>query len=143
MMALGKTKALFYRDIAIFLIRLLLLFGGIYLGYSTQIGILYGALIGNVIAAFISSFWNMHLLASHSKISIRDQLIVVIRPVVAVITMVVLVRWFGSVGVTDYWSSINKLALTIVLGAVIYVACLLYTSPSPRDQRGSRMPSSA
>ena len=24
-----------------------------------------------------------------------------------------------------------------------YNACLLYTSPSPRDQRGSRMPSSA
>ena len=24
-----------------------------------------------------------------------------------------------------------------------YSACLLYTSPSPRDQRGSRMPSSA
>ena len=33
------------------------------------------------------------------------------------------------------------------LGAAIFVsgdfACLLYTSPSPRDQRGSRMPSSA
>ena len=27
-------------------------------------------------------------------------------------------------------------------GADIYL-CLLYTSPSPRDQRGSRMPSSA
>ena len=25
----------------------------------------------------------------------------------------------------------------------ITMACLLYTSPSPRDQRGSRMPSSA
>ena len=24
-----------------------------------------------------------------------------------------------------------------------FSACLLYTSPSPRDQRGSRMPSSA
>ena len=24
-----------------------------------------------------------------------------------------------------------------------YMSCLLYTSPSPRDQRGSRMPSSA
>ena len=24
-----------------------------------------------------------------------------------------------------------------------YMVCLLYTSPSPRDQRGSRMPSSA
>ena len=28
----------------------------------------------------------------------------------------------------NYWESLN---------------CLLYTSPSPRDQRGSRMPSSA
>ena len=27
--------------------------------------------------------------------------------------------------------------------AVDYICCLLYTSPSPRDQRGSRMPSSA
>ena len=26
---------------------------------------------------------------------------------------------------------------------VVAVICLLYTSPSPRDQRGSRMPSSA
>ena len=26
---------------------------------------------------------------------------------------------------------------------MIYKSCLLYTSPSPRDQRGSRMPSSA
>ena len=25
----------------------------------------------------------------------------------------------------------------------LYESCLLYTSPSPRDQRGSRMPSSA
>ena len=25
----------------------------------------------------------------------------------------------------------------------LFDACLLYTSPSPRDQRGSRMPSSA
>ena len=25
----------------------------------------------------------------------------------------------------------------------VHYACLLYTSPSPRDQRGSRMPSSA
>ena len=30
-----------------------------------------------------------------------------------------------------------------VAGAVALETCLLYTSPSPRDQRGSRMPSSA
>ena len=28
-------------------------------------------------------------------------------------------------------------------GSPLYTHCLLYTSPSPRDQRGSRMPSSA
>ena len=28
-------------------------------------------------------------------------------------------------------------------GIAVLVGCLLYTSPSPRDQRGSRMPSSA
>ena len=32
-------------------------------------------------------------------------------------------------------------ALRIKMGIVVF--CLLYTSPSPRDQRGSRMPSSA
>ena len=31
----------------------------------------------------------------------------------------------------------------IALGNYEYIPCLLYTSPSPRDQRGSRMPSSA
>ena len=30
-----------------------------------------------------------------------------------------------------------------VVVVVVVVVCLLYTSPSPRDQRGSRMPSSA
>ena len=28
-------------------------------------------------------------------------------------------------------------------GRIVVIGCLLYTSPSPRDQRGSRMPSSA
>ena len=38
-----------------------------------------------------------------------------------------------------------RLLLPFVIGAIpaAYLACLLYTSPSPRDQRGSRMPSSA
>ena len=35
-------------------------------------------------------------------------------------------------------------ACTKMLGPVVEgTSCLLYTSPSPRDQRGSRMPSSA
>ena len=33
--------------------------------------------------------------------------------------------------------------LTVEQGDSLRSVCLLYTSPSPRDQRGSRMPSSA
>ena len=48
-----------------------------------------------------------------------------------------------------YWLLI--LFMFPLLGSVVYFfaiylpnsRCLLYTSPSPRDQRGSRMPSSA
>ena len=33
--------------------------------------------------------------------------------------------------------------MIMAYGTAFMMACLLYTSPSPRDQRGSRMPSSA
>ena len=36
---------------------------------------------------------------------------------------------------------LRKAGIRVVIGH--HVDCLLYTSPSPRDQRGSRMPSSA
>ena len=38
---------------------------------------------------------------------------------------------------------ISLAALLIAVIITLYIYCLLYTSPSPRDQRGSRMPSSA
>ena len=47
-------------------------------------------------------------------------------------------RYFGIGGADQ----INKVTVLFADGAVVEV-CLLYTSPSPRDQRGSRMPSSA
>ena len=39
--------------------------------------------------------------------------------------------------------SIPILGATFAITALLFWNCLLYTSPSPRDQRGSRMPSSA
>ena len=51
---------------------------------------------------------------------------VVLWPVVFIMTDVIN-EYFGSRGVR----------------LLSYMTCLLYTSPSPRDQRGSRMPSSA
>ena len=50
----------------------------------------------------------------------------------------------------DLWGLINPMGhkgITIsamsALDVALWDVCLLYTSPSPRDQRGSRMPSSA
>ena len=51
----------------------------------------------------------------------------------------------GYVYTVDAKDSVQE-ALAVRAGRIVYVgdnACLLYTSPSPRDQRGSRMPSSA
>ena len=43
----------------------------------------------------------------------------------------------------DVYGKDNLFAITISIGDGKVCYCLLYTSPSPRDQRGSRMPSSA
>ena len=47
------------------------------------------------------------------------------------------------------WFTVNILISFVAItgGSLVIISqsrhCLLYTSPSPRDQRGSRMPSSA
>ena len=45
-------------------------------------------------------------------------------------------------GITFWTEAIQYLLRTYATAAAMW-DCLLYTSPSPRDQRGSRMPSSA
>ena len=55
--------------------------------------------------------------------------------------------WKGDTKVIARWEWLEKVGLLIPgeegYTPGIYNDCLLYTSPSPRDQRGSRMPSSA
>ena len=48
------------------------------------------------------------------------------------------VQWLRSVAATPPLPDANEVAAVL-----LDLTCLLYTSPSPRDQRGSRMPSSA
>ena len=48
-------------------------------------------------------------------------------------------RFAGRRGLEDHWFFLDDAEQKLQL---VY-SCLLYTSPSPRDQRGSRMPSSA
>ena len=43
----------------------------------------------------------------------------------------------------DALGSVDSLVQDAVAAGAMVITCLLYTSPSPRDQRGSRMPSSA
>ena len=45
--------------------------------------------------------------------------------------------------VIDIVMQLPRVDNPVVYDAILNIACLLYTSPSPRDQRGSRMPSSA
>ena len=68
----------------------------------------------------------------------------------AVANLVDVIRQAGLGFANDKWqivASSPKIAEAIAVKArKLYVplkVCLLYTSPSPRDQRGSRMPSSA
>ena len=43
----------------------------------------------------------------------------------------------------NHVARISELVESGFYDGIIFHSCLLYTSPSPRDQRGSRMPSSA
>ena len=47
----------------------------------------------------------------------------------------------GTIGHVDHGKTTLTAAITKYFGD--FQACLLYTSPSPRDKRQSRMPSSA
>ena len=49
----------------------------------------------------------------------------------------------GGAPILDILSRILKLPTAYIVIQSYSGNCLLYTSPSPRDQRGSRMPSSA
>ena len=48
-----------------------------------------------------------------------------------------------KLGGISYLKSLFMLACLIAPAVIMYLICLLYTSPSPRDMRRSRMPSSA
>ena len=56
--------------------------------------------------------------------------------------MVLILGFFIAVAVNSIPSVLRGPAIFLSLLPLI-ITCLLYTSPSPRDQRGSRMPSSA
>ena len=72
------------------------------------------------------------------------------RTFMALITVLISIIWlFQSIRllefVVDKGASVGEFFAMSVASMPLWlmITCLLYTSPSPRDQRGSRMPSSA
>ena len=51
--------------------------------------------------------------------------------------------WLGGYGTLNFFHHDSDGISPLASDEHLKLACLLYTSPSPRDQRGSRMPSSA
>ena len=65
-------------------------------------------------------------------------------PVMAALLIQALYNVVDSLFIGKYDPAGNGLnALSVIYTMQLIIICLLYTSPSPRDQRGSRMPSSA
>ena len=67
------------------------------------------------------------------------------RPPFALLVYAIAAIVAVSIGVLLFanLSEAGEVELEGVASAAAVLPCLLYTSPSPRDQRGSRMPSSA
>ena len=74
--------------------------------------------------ATFTEFWPYYL-QEHRRASTRGwHYVGTILAILTLLGIVILQKW-------------------VFLPLPIFCGCLLYTSPSPRDQRGSRMPSSA
>ena len=63
-------------------------------------------------------------------------------PVLLLLSIGWFVRHIGMIGDT-FIREANTLVYNIAFPVMLFYACLLYTSPSPRDGLLSRMPSSA
>ena len=88
------------------------------------------------------------MISSSVKFLLNDKLIVINNPDPNQTILNYIRTELKKTGTKEGCSEGGCGACTIVLGElvdnkIIYKACLLYTSPSPRDKRQSRMPSSA
>ena len=119
--------------------RFFAVIGELFLNFLTYLGEL-ARLVGEV----VQSFWKgkkrwSQVFQQIVEIGFRSQPVVVVTGAFtgAVLAAQALFQ-FRLVGMETLAGGIVAAAMLRELGP-----CLLYTSPSPRDQRGSRMPSSA
>ena len=126
-----------------------LAFSAGYLFLTTQIPLRREALPGQIDARF----WPMVIAVTAVVISLAILALAVTRPApgredLDRIQPGGVVRVVATLAITGAFIAVWSLGTVILFGYRIEVfpvaaACLLYTSPSPRDKRQSRMPSSA
>ena len=123
-MAVGNTKSLFGRDVRVLLIRLPLMFLGIFVGHKIGIGYLYGALFGSVFAAIINALWNMQLLSQISSIKFLDQIGGIIRPLIATLIMITGVLLFQNFESYQGWNWLLQTLSSVSVGISAYCISL-------------------
>lgn len=121
-MAKGETRLLFNRDIRTFAIRIPFVAGGLWVGG------MMGVVVGRAISSLIGTVWNMDLVRTISGISLKDQLKVNMRPLLAVVAMLVatipISVFLDRRGATTHFPIVSA-AVLVVVGALVYVTVLI------------------
>ena len=92
-MAVGRTKALFKRNVRVFTIRIRSILAGAAVGYTTPVGTIMGVIYGHSFALLINVVWNMQLIRSSVDLSLAKQAAVGIRPGIASAIMMMAVDY--------------------------------------------------
>lgn len=131
-MSLGRTKRLFGRELRVFLIRLPLVTAGLLLGQATALGVVMGMVAGRFLATLINVALNMKLVEALTGDTLKEQLRIAPRPIVASGAMVAgLALLFGlpaaggdqGVGTgVDTVALIAQLLVLVPSGIAIYAA---------------------
>ena len=149
-----KTNYFKYNIQTVFFVILIIL---LYLGTLNSLQLKLGTLSIGLILFLTNSIFLIKLY--YEQRLVRFQLLIIIIGfsyiIFAIITNFMndkighynnILQFIGCLGFLLYFSNIrwnySKINASYIV-TILFIACLLYTSPSPRDQRGSRMPSSA
>lgn len=127
-MALGRTRAMFGRELRAVSIRLPLLIAGVIAGWQVggEFAIAMGAIAGRGVAALINVTWNMILIRRMSGTTLGCQVSVIMRPLAASAAMFALLTYvLGPYLLQDLDAlSVLTLVLMILAGIVTYIATI-------------------
>lgn len=125
-MALGKTRALFMRDVRALCIRVPMILAGLIFGPSLGVSALIGALIGHAVSSLTNSVLNMRLIGQISEVSFVDQLLPIMRPTLAsggmAVCAVVLLARLQEAQLPG--GLIVALLICVCVGALVYAGLL-------------------